>query len=87
MGGVLNARSLMKKSNDYCTYFFIINNYKIESIFIFIFTCNNKKMSLKTNINNGKYMKLRDWIPLDELEWETLSENPNAIHILEKKLG
>ena len=31
-------------------------------------------------------MKLLDWIPEDKLEWKWLSENPNAIHLLEKVL-
>ena len=29
------------------------------------------------------FMKLRDWIDIDKLDWATLSENPNAIEILE----
>ena len=37
-------------------------------------------------INNVKYIKLRDWIPLDKLNWSMLSSNPNAIHIIEKNL-
>jgi len=31
-------------------------------------------------------MKLREWIPIDKVDWTTLSENPNAIPILEKNL-
>jgi hypothetical protein len=31
-------------------------------------------------------MKLLDWIPLDNLDWDTLSENPNAIHLLEQNM-
>ena len=30
--------------------------------------------------------KLRDWIPLDKIEWYWLSRNPNAIHLLEQNL-
>ena len=41
---------------------------------------------MSTEIYNGKYMKLRDWIPFEKLYWEWLSENPNAIPILEKNL-
>ena len=33
-----------------------------------------------------KNMKLRDWIPIDKLDWKILSINENAIHILEKNL-
>ena len=32
------------------------------------------------------HLKLRDWIDVDELVWEFLSLNPNAIHLLEKNL-
>ena len=28
-------------------------------------------------------MKLLDWIPYDKIHWKYLSENPNAIHLLE----
>jgi hypothetical protein len=31
-------------------------------------------------------MKLREWIPIDKLDWSYLSSNPNAIHLLEKHL-
>ena len=31
-------------------------------------------------------MKLLDWIPLDKLNWLSLSENPNAIHLLEQNI-
>jgi len=30
--------------------------------------------------------KLRDWIPLNKIDWSKLSKNPKAIHILEKNL-
>ena len=30
--------------------------------------------------------KLREWIPLDKLEWAQLSFNPNAIQLLENNL-
>jgi len=30
------------------------------------------------------YYKLRDWIPLEKLNWDCLSENPAAIHLLEQ---
>ena len=30
--------------------------------------------------------KLRDWIPLDKLNWSCLSCNPNAIHLLEQNI-
>jgi len=31
-------------------------------------------------------MKLLDWISLDKINWEFLSKNPNAIHLLEKNM-
>jgi len=31
-------------------------------------------------------MKLLDWILLDNLDWDWLSENPNAIHLLEQNM-
>ena len=31
-------------------------------------------------------MKLLDWIPIKKLDWACLSQNPNAIHILEQNL-
>ena len=43
-------------------------------------------MQMSLELNNGKYMKLRDWIPSDKVDWEMLSSNPNAIPILEKTL-
>jgi hypothetical protein len=33
-----------------------------------------------------KYLKLLEWIPVDNIRWYWLSENTNAIHILEKNL-
>ena len=30
--------------------------------------------------------KLLDWIPEDKINWEYLSGNPNAIHLLEKNI-
>ena len=35
---------------------------------------------------NPKFLKLRTWIPINEVDWIKLSTNPNAIHILEKNL-
>jgi hypothetical protein len=35
---------------------------------------------------NSKFLKLRKWIPFDNVDWIKLSTNPNAIHILEKNL-
>ena len=32
------------------------------------------------------FMKLCEWIPIDYLDWEELSKNPNAIQLLEKNL-
>ena len=29
-------------------------------------------------------MKLLDWVPLEKLDWDGLSSNPDAIHLLEK---
>ena len=31
-------------------------------------------------------MKLLEWIPFDKLDWTGLSDNPNAIHLLETNL-
>ena len=31
-------------------------------------------------------LKLRDWIPIDKINWDRLTRNPNAIHLLEKNL-
>ena len=35
---------------------------------------------------NPKFLKLSKWIQIDKVKWDRLSENPNAIHILEKNL-
>ena len=35
---------------------------------------------------NPKFLKLRKLIPIDKVDWYALSNNPNAIHILEKNL-
>ncbi len=32
------------------------------------------------------FLKLRDWIPLERLNWNELSMNPNAIHLLENNV-
>ena len=34
---------------------------------------------------NSRFLKLRKWIS-DKVKWDTLSSNPNAIHIIEKNL-
>jgi len=34
----------------------------------------------------GPLCKLRDWIPIEKLDWSQLSLNPNAIHLLEKNI-
>jgi hypothetical protein len=39
------------------------------------------------DIKNPKFLKLRKWIQIDKVYWYVLSENPNAIHILEKNLN
>ena len=36
--------------------------------------------------NLGPMCKLRDWIQLEKLDWEMLSKNLNAIHLLEQNL-
>ena len=41
-------------------------------------------MSLE--LNNGKYTKLLEWIPINKVDWKGLCDNPNAIHLLEKNL-
>jgi hypothetical protein len=33
-----------------------------------------------------KYYKLRDWIPIDKLNWRYLSTHPEAISIIEENL-
>ena len=42
---------------------------------------NNKQQFIKMS---NAYYKLRDWIPINNLDNNGLSENPNAIHLLEK---
>ena len=32
----------------------------------------------------GYLCKLRVWIPIKKINWEPLSRNPNAIHLLEQ---
>ena len=42
---------------------------------------------MTTMSNRGThFMKLREWIPLNKLDWVNLSFNPSAIHLLEKNL-
>ena len=31
-------------------------------------------------------MKLLDWVLLDKLDWEILSQNPNAVNLLEQNM-
>ena len=31
-------------------------------------------------------MKLLDWMLLNKIDWDTLSKNPNAIHLLEQNM-
>ena len=33
-----------------------------------------------------KMYKLHDWISIEKLQWQGLSQNPNAIHLLEKNM-
>ena len=33
-----------------------------------------------------QFMILRDWIDVDKIDWEYLSKNPNAIHLLEQNI-
>ena len=33
---------------------------------------------------NTTFLKLKDWINKEELNWDLLSTNPNAISLLEK---
>ena len=35
---------------------------------------------------NPRFLKLRKWIPIDKVDWDELSINPNAIHIIENNL-
>ena len=35
---------------------------------------------------NPRFLKLLKWISIEKLNWDELSSNPNAIHILEKNL-
>jgi len=37
-------------------------------------------------MSSTKIMNLREWIPIDKLDWVKLSANPNAIHVLEQNL-
>ena len=37
-------------------------------------------------LHSDHFMKLREWIPIDKLNWQRLSGNPNAIPILEQYL-
>ena len=32
------------------------------------------------------HLKLRDWVDINKLNWVRLSENPNAIHLLERNI-
>ena len=42
---------------------------------------------MTTITNKGThFMKLREWIQQDKVEWDILSQNPNAIPILENNL-
>ena len=34
----------------------------------------------------GYLCKLRDWIPIEKLNWSGLSYNPNAIRLLEQNI-
>ena len=33
------------------------------------------------------HLKFRDWIDINKIDWEFLSRNPNAIHLLEQNLN
>ena len=35
---------------------------------------------------NPRFLKLRKWIPIEKLDWDSLSRNPNAIDILVNNL-
>ena len=39
-----------------------------------------------TSNSGTHFMKLREWIPFDKVDWNMLSCNPNAIHLLENNL-
>ena len=54
-------------------FLFIINVIKIELLILQL----NK-------IVMEQFIKLRDWIDIDKLDWNNLSLNPNAIDLLEK---
>ena len=41
-------------------------------------------MEINVTIKNIYNYKLKDWIDINELDWDFLSRNPNAIHLLEK---
>jgi hypothetical protein len=41
---------------------------------------------MTTMQHTDHFMKLREWVPIDKVDWALLSRNPNAIHILEKNL-
>ena len=57
-----------------------INNENKMLLDIYI----NNENNMLSVINSKVPMKLHDWIPFDELNWEYMSSNPNAIHILEE---
>ena len=50
---------------------------KIESFFTLL-------VNTYINVMTEQFLKLRDWIPLDKIDWIYLSGNPAAIHILEQ---
>jgi hypothetical protein len=35
----------------------------------------------KLNHEECKFLKLRDWIDIDKINWYYLTKNPNAIHL------
>ena len=41
---------------------------------------------MNDNYYLGPLCKLRDWIPIEKIDWYALSANPNAIHLLEKNM-
>ena len=36
--------------------------------------------------NSYKVWKLREWIDINKIQWNQLSANPNAIHLLEQNM-
>ena len=45
---------------------------------------NYNNMKINNEFQYKKYLKLRNWVNINKLDWNYLSENPNAIEFLER---